>query len=78
MIKITTEELVRYLYNETSVEKTAVIKSALQNDWNLRETYEKLVNAHTSLDEIKCTPRPQVVNKILEYAAKKQTHLHSL
>jgi hypothetical protein len=78
MIKITTEELVRYLYNETSVEKTAAIKAALQNDWNLRETFEKLLNAHTNLNDIKLAPRPQAVNKILEYAAKKQTQLHSL
>ena len=41
MIKFTPEDLVRYLYNETSEQKTASIKAALQTDWNLRESYEK-------------------------------------
>ena len=44
MIKITPEDLVRYLYNETSEQKTAAIKAALQTDWNLQETYEKLLD----------------------------------
>ena len=72
MIKITPEELVRYLYNETSEQKTAKIKAALQTDWNLRDTYEKLVSAHKNLNEIKFSPRTETVNKILEYASKKQ------
>ncbi|HET7118921.1 MAG TPA: hypothetical protein VFI29_20690 [Hanamia sp.] len=72
MIKITPEELVRYLYHETSEQKTAKIKAALQTDWNLRDTYEKLASAHKNLDEIKHSPRKESVNRILEYASKKQ------
>lgn len=77
MIKITPEELVRYLYNETSEQKTAQIKAALQTDWNLRDTYEKLVSAHKNLNEIKFSPRTETVNKILEYASKKQEQVTS-
>ena len=77
MIKITPEELVRYLYNETSEQKTAKIKAALQTDWNLRDTYEKLVSAHKDLNEIKFSPRTETVNKILEYASKKQEQVTS-
>ncbi len=77
MIKFTTEDLVRYLYNETSEQKTAMIKAALQTDWNLRETYDKLVNSQKSLNEIKFSPRRQTVNKILEYASKKHTPVSS-
>ncbi|MDP4283346.1 MAG: hypothetical protein Q8891_02910 [Bacteroidota bacterium] len=77
MIKITPEELVRYLYNETSEKKTAAIRAALQTDWNLREAYEKLLSAQQSLKEVKLSPRPQAVNKILEYAAKKQEQVTS-
>jgi hypothetical protein len=72
MIKITPEELVRYLYHETSDQKSAKIKAALQSDWNLRDTYDKLLNAHGKLNEIKVSPRKEAINKILEYAAKKQ------
>jgi len=71
MINITPEELVRYIYNETSPQKTEKIRSALQTDWNLRDTYEKLLGAQKGLSELKFSPREETVNKILEYAAKK-------
>ena len=77
MIKITPEDLVRYLYNETSEKKTATIKAALQTDWNLRESYEKLVASHKNLDSIKFSPRPQSVNSILDYASKKHAQVTS-
>jgi hypothetical protein len=78
MTKITAEELVRYLYNETSEQKTAAIKSALQTDWNLRETFENLQNSHRNLDKIKLSPSTKTVNNILEYASKRQSQVHSL
>ena len=77
MIKITPEELVRYIYHETSDQKSAQIKAALQSDWNLRDTYDKLLSAHGKLDEIKFSPRKEAINKILEYAAKKQEQVTS-
>lgn len=77
MIKITPEELVRYLYQETSDKKTASIRAALETDWNLRETYEKLLSSHKSLNEISTSPRPEAVNKILAYGLKKQEQVHS-
>ncbi len=77
MIKITPEDLVRYLYNETSEQKTAKIKAALQSDWSLRESYEKLLNSKKDLNRIKHSPRAESVNKILEYASKKQAQVTS-
>ena len=77
MIKITPEDLVRYLYNETSEQKTATIKAALQSDWNLRESYEKLLNSKKNLNIIKLSPRAESVNKILEYASKKHAQVTS-
>ena len=77
MIKITPEDLVRYLYNETSDQKSATIRAALQTDWNLRESYEKLQNTHKDLDRLKFSPRPESVDKILQYASKKHAHVTS-
>jgi len=77
MIKFTPEDLVRYLYNETSEQKTASIKAALQSDWNLRETYEKLASSMKKLNEINFSPRTETINKILEYA-KKRTPITSI
>lgn len=73
MTKITPEDLVRYLYNETSDRKTETIRIALQTDWDLRESYEKLVISEQNLDNIELSsPRPETVNKILDYASKKR------
>jgi len=73
MTKITPEDLVRYLYNETSDRKAETIRIALQTDWDLRESYEKLVISEQNLDNIELSsPRPETVNKILEYASKKR------
>jgi hypothetical protein len=73
MTKITPEDLVRYLYNETSGRKAEAIRVALQTDWNLRESYEKLVISEQNLDNIELSsPRPETINKILEYASKKR------
>ena len=73
MTKITPEDLVRYLYDETSGRKAETIRIALQTDWDLRESYEKLVISEQNLDNIALSsPRPETVNKILEYASKKR------
>ncbi len=77
MINITQEDLIRYLYKETSEQKTALIKAALQTDWNLRESYEKLLTSHTNLNSIKLSPRSESVNSILKYASKKHAHVTS-
>lgn len=77
MIKITSEDLVRYMYNETSERKAASIKAALQADWNLRESYEKLLNSYKDLNKIHFSPRPQSVDNILKYASKKHAQVTS-
>jgi len=71
MIKFTPEDMVRYLYNETSEQKTASIKAALQTDWNLRETYEELASSLENLNGVNFSPRPETINKILEYASNR-------
>lgn len=77
MTKFTPEDLVQYLYNETSVQKTTSIKEALNTDWNLKESFEQLVDAQKNLEEIKLSPRDEAVNKILQHTTKKVGQLHS-
>ena len=64
----TPEELVQYLYNETSPERTADIETALQNDWSLREKLEVLRNSMQLLNRGLESPRPEAVLNILNYA----------
>lgn len=77
MTKFTPEDLVQYLYNETSVQKTAAIKAALNTDWNLQESFEQLVEAQKNLEKVKLSPRDEAVSKILQHSSKKVGQLHS-
>ena len=77
MHSFTQEDLLQYLYNETSIEKTAAIKAALLNDWNLREKFNLLTTAHQNLEVIKLSPRKQTIDNILNYAEKAVEELSS-
>ena len=71
MYNFTQEDLIQYLYNETSTEKTAAIKAALKSDWSLREKMELLSSAHQQLNSIPTvSPRKQTIDNILKYAEK--------
>ena len=72
MTLFTPEDLVIYLYQETSPEKTAAIELALQNDWALREKLQLLRESVRDMDhQPLSSPRTEVVLRILNYA--KQT-----
>jgi len=72
MTLFTPEDLVMYLYNETSPEKTAAIELALQNDWALREKLQLLRESVTDVERMPLSsPRTEVILRVLNYA--KQT-----
>ena len=64
----TPEELVQYLYNETSPARTADIERALQADWTLREKVEVLRHSAQALSRKLESPRPEVLQNIMNYA----------
>ncbi len=79
MMKITTDDLIRYIYQETSTQKTACIKAALQMDSNLQDEYEKLKVTYSKLEEeVILSPRSQTIKNIMEYAVKKQKQVHTI
>lgn len=75
MHNFTPEDLLQYLYNETSTEKTEAIKQALETDWALREKLEVITSAQQRLEKLTLSPRPQVIDRILNYAEKAVTEL---
>ena len=77
MTQITQEDLVRYLYNETSDKKSELISEALETDMKLRDTFDALLLAKKNLEEIDLSPRPESIERILQYAGKHERHLHS-
>jgi hypothetical protein len=64
----TPEELLQYLYKETSPEKSAAIEAALQSDWTLRQKLEVLQTSTKGLDIALESPRMEVVLRVMNYA----------
>ncbi len=70
MHSFTQDDLVQYLYKETSPEKSAILKAALETEWILREKYEELSAAMNSMEKLSLSPRKIAVDKILKYAER--------
>ena len=71
MTNFTPEDLLLYLYNETSAKQTEAIESALKKDWTLREKLSVLKASMERLDKITQIPRTEVVLNVLNYAREK-------
>ena len=68
MINYTTDDLIKFLYKETTQERAKAIEKAMQSDWNLRDEYNALRDSMLQLDSIVDSPRPQSILAILNYA----------
>jgi len=67
-----TEDLIQYLYHETTGEQTLAIKKAIDGNYELQEKLKELENSKQGLDSILESPREQSVLAILNYAKKKK------
>jgi hypothetical protein len=68
MYNYSPEELLQYLYKETTPETTAAIEKALQEDWTLREKMAVLKASYERLNSLIESPRTRAVLNILRYA----------
>ena len=68
MTRYTPEDLLQYLYKETSPATTADIEQALTEDWTLREKLEVLKASVKRLDTVIESPRTEVILNVLNYA----------
>jgi hypothetical protein len=71
MTYYTSEDLIQYLYHETSEKETKAIEEALETDWNLKEQFEALKATKQGLDRLITSPRQQSITAILNYAKKR-------
>jgi len=62
------EDLILYLYKETSPDATAAIEKALEEDWTLREKLNVLKTSMDRLDSINVSPRTEIILNILRHA----------
>lgn len=73
MTNFTPEDLLLYLYKETSEQETKAIEAALQKDWTLREKLGVLKASMDRLDKLVTTPRTEVVLNVLNHAREQAT-----
>ena len=75
MTNFTPEDLLLYLYKETSKDQTTAIEAALEKDWTLREKLNVLKASMQRLDKLTVSPRTEIVlnvlNKAKEQSAEK-------
>ena len=72
MHNYTPEDLILYLYKETSPEATAAIEKALQEDWTLREKLNVLKTSMERLNSITVSPRTEVILNVLRHVRTKE------
>jgi hypothetical protein len=68
MTLFTPEDLLRYLYKESSPELTVAIEAALKEDWMLREKLEVLRSSANVLNTVTVAPRMEVIMRVMNYA----------
>lgn len=73
MTNFTPEDLLLYLYKETSEQESKAIEAALQKDWTLREKLGVLKTSMDRLDKIVTAPRTEVVLNVLNHAREQAT-----
>lgn len=72
MYNYTPEEILLYLYKESSPELTAAIEEELKKNWALREKLAVMKTAMERLNNITVSPRTEVVLNVLRYASDKE------
>ena len=68
MTLFTPEDLLLYLYKESSPDLTAAIEAALKEDWTLQERLQSLQLPENQLEKVVVAPRMEVILKVLNYA----------
>ncbi|AFK03489.1 hypothetical protein Emtol_2352 [Emticicia oligotrophica DSM 17448] len=64
----TQNDVIRYLYNETSNQENSFIEEALLFDKDLLDFYLDCADLKTGLDKIELTPSNSAVERILDYS----------
>ncbi|HZE85016.1 MAG TPA: hypothetical protein VE035_11955 [Puia sp.] len=68
MSLFTPEDLLLYLYKESSPELTAAVETALKEDWTLREKLQVIQSSVDELDKVVVSPRMEVILRVMDYA----------
>lgn len=72
MTNFTPEDLLLYLYKDSSPKLTKAIETALESDWTLREKLSVLKVSMERLDKITQSPRTEIVLNVINHAREKE------
>lgn len=75
--KITQNDLIRYIYKETSAAETLAINEALNEDLELQNEHQDLIHAQQQLPKVTFNPSSDTIQNILRYSRHTalETHL---
>ena len=65
----TQNDLVSYIYKEKTVSERLAIQEALRTDWDLKTSYDELVEGYNALPKIRFRPSLSSVKKLLKYSS---------
>ena len=69
----TPEDLIKYVYQETSSSETASISDAIANDWALQQKFNVIESSVKQLNTELYSPRAEAVLNVLNYARETMT-----
>ena len=70
--KITTLDLIRAIYKETSVFEQSNIQSSLKLDKELKAEFDLLNWSYKSLPKVQVSPKPDTLQRILRYSSRQE------
>lgn len=68
MKTFTTDDLVRFVYNETTAEESSAIKKAILENLDLAKTYQGMLTAKEELEQGKLNPSDSSIEIIMQYS----------
>jgi hypothetical protein len=68
---LTTEDMIRFFYNEMSAEEALKAKEAIEQDSELRELYQHFQSTLNTLDTVRLSPEQSSIDRIMRYANDK-------
>ena len=66
--KFTKNDLIRFIYKETSVQETLAIQEALNTNHRLLTKYQELLQVYQQLPKVKFDASPSSIQNILRYS----------
>ncbi len=70
----TPNDLVRYIYGETSQAENEIIEILLQTDTKFKKLYEQMTSSQHDLDDLMESPSEDVIRKIISSAQSLDMH----